>query len=165
MKLYVASSWRNTRYDKICAALREAGHEILDWRATDTAFKWSAVDTDYQEWTAEEFAAALKHPVARAGFEKDRALMEAADACVLLLPCGKSAHLEAGWFAGRGKPLFVLLDETPEAELMYGFASDLVRNVGPLLDVLAGLVPSLTPQGHGPDGEPCLGLRCPICRP
>jgi len=36
-------------------------------------------------------------------FHNDIKAMEACDACVLVLPCGRSAHTEAGWFAGRGK--------------------------------------------------------------
>lgn len=45
--------------------------------------------------------------------------MKRADACVLLLPCGNSAHLEAGWFAGQRKPVAVLCWELREPELMY----------------------------------------------
>ena len=29
--------------------------------------------------------------------------MQEADFCVLLLPCGRSAHSEAGWMKGNGK--------------------------------------------------------------
>jgi len=39
---------------------------------------------------------------------------------VLVLPCGRSAHLELGWAAGQGKRTAILLDGpqvTPE--LMY----------------------------------------------
>lgn len=45
--------------------------------------------------------------------------MKWADACVLLLPSGMSAHLEAGWFSGAGKPVAVLAPEIREPELMY----------------------------------------------
>ncbi len=31
MHLYVASSWRNTYYPEVVAALREAGHEVYDF--------------------------------------------------------------------------------------------------------------------------------------
>lgn len=136
MKLYVASSWRNERYDEVCARLREAGHELLDWRETSTAFGWSQVDPHYKAWDGPGFIRGLEHPMARAGFEKDRSLMEEADACILLLPCGKSAHLEAGWFAGQGKPLFILLDEASTAELMYGFASAVCVELEEVLPML-----------------------------
>lgn len=40
------------------------------------------------------------------------------DCCVLVLPCGRSAHLELGYAIGAGKPTFILLAEG-EPELMY----------------------------------------------
>jgi nucleoside 2-deoxyribosyltransferase len=45
--------------------------------------------------------------------------MDWADCCVLVLPCGRSAHIEAGYMAGRGKPVWVLAVEPCEPELMY----------------------------------------------
>jgi hypothetical protein len=45
--------------------------------------------------------------------------MTSCDTCVLVLPCGRSAHTEAGWFAGRGKKVIVYLPERQEPELMY----------------------------------------------
>ena len=46
--------------------------------------------------------------------------MQEADYCVLLLPCGRSAHSEAGWMKGQGKKVFVLdMSEKPTPELMY----------------------------------------------
>jgi hypothetical protein len=45
----------------------------------------------------------LEHPKAVRQFRNDIEAMEACDTCVLVLPCGRSAHTEAGWFAGRGK--------------------------------------------------------------
>jgi hypothetical protein len=54
-----------------------------------------------------------------AGFDHDFDAMKWADGCVLLLPSGMSAHLEAGWFGGAGKPVVVLAPELREPELMY----------------------------------------------
>ena len=38
---------------------------------------------------------------------------------MLVLPCGRSAHTEAGWLAGKGKRTVVYIPEMQEAELMY----------------------------------------------
>jgi hypothetical protein len=38
---------------------------------------------------------------------------------VLVLPCGRSAHLELGYAAGLGQRTAVLMLEPCEAELMY----------------------------------------------
>ena len=43
--------------------------------------------------------------------EKDMAALRSADATVLVLPCGRSAHLELGWAAGSGQRTVVLLDD------------------------------------------------------
>ena len=44
MRIYVASSWRNTHQQAIVAALREAGHDVYDFRNPrpgDKGFAWS----------------------------------------------------------------------------------------------------------------------------
>ena len=37
----------------------------------------------------------------------------------MVLPCGRSAHTEAGWMKGAGKRVIVYIPEMQEAELMY----------------------------------------------
>ena len=121
-KIYVASSWRNAYYSEVVQRLREAGHEVYDFRnppSGDVGFKWSSISEDYMAWTPEEYREQLKHPKAVRQFANDIEAMKACDACVLVLPCGRSAHTEAGWFAGRGKTVVVLIPERQEPELMY----------------------------------------------
>lgn len=48
----------------------------------------------------DEYLDALEHPLAEAGFRSDFDAMRQADVCVLVLPCGASAHSEAGWMKG-----------------------------------------------------------------
>jgi len=52
-------------------------------------------------------------------FHNDIEAMEACDVCVLVLPCGRSAHTEAGWFAGKGRTTIAYIPERQEPELMY----------------------------------------------
>lgn len=120
MKLYVASSWRNPLQPGVVARLRIAGHEVYDFRNPcegDTGFSWSEIDPDWERWTPEGYLKGVNHELARDGFKKDFDAMKWADACVLVQPCGRSAHLELGWFVGAGKPAFVVLTEG-EPELM-----------------------------------------------
>lgn len=121
MKIYLASSWRNAYQATVLAELRAAGHEVYDFRNPkpgNTGFGWrQTIDRPITD--AATLLEALAHPRAKEGFDLDFAAMKWADACVLLLPCGNSAHLEAGWFAGRGKPVAVLVPELREPELMY----------------------------------------------
>ena len=45
-KIYVASSWRNQYYPEVVKALREAGHEVYDFRNPPrggNGFRWTDV--------------------------------------------------------------------------------------------------------------------------
>lgn len=124
MKLYVATSWRNARQPLIVVTLRAAGHEVYDFRNPkegDLGFHWSQIDPDWQSWSPEQFKSALHHPLAREGFLSDMDAIKEADGGVLVMPCGRSAHLEAGCIVGSGKPLWILLSDG-EPELMYKMA-------------------------------------------
>ena len=78
----------------------------------------------------------MSHPVAEFGFKNDMEALLWADACVLLLPCGKSAHSEAGWMMGAGKPTYVLLTDKQEPELMYKLFAGVFSRVEDLLAVI-----------------------------
>ena len=76
----------------------------------------------------------MRHPLAERQFAADLEALKGADVCVLVLPCGRSAHTEAGWMAGVGKKVVVFIPEMVEPELMYklfdavvGTLDDLVR--------------------------------------
>jgi len=123
LKIYLASSWRNPHQGEVLAQLRASGHEVYDFRnpaLDNTGFHWSNVDPQLREdLTPQRLRRALAHPIAQQGFGYDVGAMRWAEGCVLLLPCGLSAHLEAGWMAGAGKPVVVLAPEIREPELMY----------------------------------------------
>lgn len=141
-KIYVASSWRNMMQSAIVTALRSVGHEVYDFKNPkpgDNGFHWSEIDGGWKSWNTDQYRQALRHPVAQDGFTSDFRAMEWADACVLVLPCGRSAHLEAGWFIGQGKPTYILMLEPSEPELMYLMASRVVLSLDELFDWLGTL--------------------------
>ena len=132
IRLYVASSWRNQEYPAVVERLRAEGFEVLDWRNPrpgDHGFQWSSIDPHWQQWTVPQYIQALEHPRATHGAGSDYAFMVRADACVLLLPCGRSAHLEAGWFIGQGKPTYIIPASGGEPELMYALADAVCQNL------------------------------------
>ncbi len=136
MKIYVASSWRNEIQQEIVRLLREAGHEVYDFknpRPGDNGFHWSEIEPNWKTWTPQQFREGLKHPVAVAGYWSDMDALEECDVCVLVLPCGRSAHLEAGWAIGAEKPTIILLAENMEPELMYLAAPFLCIDIPELL--------------------------------
>jgi hypothetical protein len=60
-----------------------------------------------------------------------------AEACVLCLPSGRSAHIEAGYFVGARKRLIVLTNGVRmEPELMYKMADLLCHRVEEVLACL-----------------------------
>ena len=64
-----------------------------------------------------------------ASFEADLEALQQADSCVLDLPCGRSAHTEAGWMAGDGKMVIAYIPETVKPELMYTLFDKVVGNL------------------------------------
>jgi hypothetical protein len=144
LKIYVASSWRNVHQPGVVAALREDGHEVYDFKKPkegDDGFHWSEIDGGWKSWSTGQFIKALDHSIAKAGFDSDMEALENADVTVLVLPCGRSAHLEAGHAAGTGKKLAILLDKnTPlEPELMYRMA-DIITDSLALVRAFCGEV-------------------------
>jgi hypothetical protein len=141
VKIYVASSWRNLVQPGIVHILRRCGHEVYDFRHPapgNDGFSWSAIDPAWQEWTPAQYRAALQHPVAREGYELDMAALRSCDACVLVLPAGRSANWEFGYAMGQGKRGVVVQFEGQEPELMYREAT-IVTAPDELMDAFGGL--------------------------
>ena len=138
MKVYVASSWRNELQPEVVRAIRAAGHEVYDFRHPEPGndgFHWSAIDPDWKGWDADQFRTALDHPVAESGFRLDMTALASADATVLVLPCGRSAHLELGFAVGCEQATCALLVEG-EPELMYKMVDHLATSIADVLDFL-----------------------------
>ena len=138
-KIYLSSSWRNPYQPLVVKALREAGHEVYDFRnpsSGDEGFKWKNVDGLWEKWSNDDYINALNHPVAERGFKNDFDAMAWADVCILLLPCGRSAHSEAGWMQGAGKPTYVILTEKQEPELMYKLFAGIFTKIEDLISSL-----------------------------
>ena len=143
-KIYLASSWRNPNQPRAVEMLRAAGHEVYDFRnppSGSPGFAWTAIDEDWPFWSPAKFIQRLRHPIARQGFKFDKEGLDWCDTCVLLLPCGRSAHLEAGYAIGQGKPTLIVLDNDKfEPELMYLFADEIVPDISDMLFGLDGLI-------------------------
>ena len=121
-KIYVASSWRNEFYPEVVKSLRAEGYDVYDFRnppSGDKGFKWENVDLNYMNWTPQEYRDQLNCTLAKRQFGNDIEAMKSCDTCILVLPCGRSAHTEAGWFAGTGKKVIAYIPTKQEPELMY----------------------------------------------
>jgi hypothetical protein len=143
-RIYLASSWRNPSQPYMVKWLRTRGHEVYDFTdrgASLTAgtqecrgFDWQQIGApfDLSSWKFDEFRAKLtSNPLAAAGYLSDLRYMEWADTCMLLLPCGRSAHLELGYMIGRGKRSIIHCPNEEafvEPELMYLLSAQMTRN-------------------------------------
>ena len=139
-RIYVASSWRNEFCPEVVVALRAAGHEVYDFRnppSGDGGFNWMDVDPNYMDWSPQEYREQLHCEKAERQFKNDIKAMKSCDICVLVLPCGRSAHTEAGWFAGQGKKTIAYLPTKQGPELMYKLFDDVVCSLDELVDSLS----------------------------
>ena len=125
LNIYLASSWKNPHQPEDLAVLLDAGFSVYDFRNPcdgDAGFSWSSIEPDWRtKWPKDPkaFAEGLRHPIAENGFALDMQAIDSASVCVLCLPAGNSAHLEAGFMVARGAPLIVIAHEGFEPELMY----------------------------------------------
>jgi len=124
VNIYVASSWRNEHQPEVVRILREFGHEVYDFRNPPggTGFSWRQVSGAYVPGapvSGELEIEMIEHPIAAAGYASDIGALNAADALVYVLPCGRSASWEFGYAMAQGKECFVLWIGDHEPELMF----------------------------------------------
>lgn len=121
--IYLIGSLRNPAIPELAKQIRkETGHEVFDdWFAAGPT-----ADDSWQEYEKSKgvsYDNALSGYAARHVFDFDLHHLNRSDAAVLVLPAGKSGHLELGYCRGSGKRCFVLFDKEPERwDVMYQFA-------------------------------------------
>lgn len=113
--IYLIGSLRNESVLRAAAALRNEETEVFEnWYSAgpEADDYWR----DYERSRGHTYQQALDNHSAKNVYAFDRFHLNRAHAGVLVLPAGRSGHLEAGWLAGQGKPVFVLLDSEGEPE-------------------------------------------------
>ena len=127
LKVYIASSWRNEEHQQLVALMRAHGFDVYDFRNAETATTWAKMGLPHL-WSTSDFLQCLKHPEAERAFQSDDKALRDCDICILALPCGRSAHLEAGLAMGAGKFTLIYLGDKwdGEPELTYKMADGIV---------------------------------------
>jgi len=135
--VYVASSWNNTFQPAIVAACRAAGITTYDFK-DEQGFHWTEVRPGYKDdnHRLADYRMMLQHPRAKLGFMRDMDAMKASERCILVLPSGRSSHLEAGWFIGKARPTAIFVAEYEGPDLMYKMADLITDDMMELLDWL-----------------------------
>lgn len=136
--IYLIGSLRNPQIPIIAQQLREDGHEVFDdWYAAGPQAddRWR----DYEIARGHSFLQALRGHAARHVFAFDREHLQRCDTAILILPAGKSGHLELGIALGQGKSGFVLVDDPERWDVMYQFATGVFDNLETLRMYIAPL--------------------------
>ena len=120
--VYIIGSLRDERIVALGKRLREeAGVEVFDdWHAAGPIAddSWQK----YETLRGRSYKEALRGYAAEHVFEFDHTHLRRATHVVLMLPCGKSGHIELGYAVGQGKRAYVLFDKEPERwDQMYQF--------------------------------------------
>ena len=139
-KIYIASSWKNvSQVRELASYLRNEGFEVDDF-TDDTrgrfVFHYDEL-ANLQELDAISF---LQNDPARRAFIEDKKMIDWADAVILLLPAGRSAHLEAGYAKGSGKRLIIYQPgrfPPGEFDVMYGFADLITTSLSDVITFLS----------------------------
>lgn len=140
MKIYIIGSLRNPRVLEVAKALRALGHDVFDdWMSAgpETDDRWM----DYERQRGRTFREALNGYHAQHAFKLDKRHLDECDVAVLVMPAGKSAHLELGYVIGDGNKLgYILMDGEPERfDIMYNFADDVFVSLEELIVRIAEL--------------------------
>ncbi len=137
MKIYLIGSLRDKRIPEIANAIREkTGHEVFDdWfapgaRADD---HWR----DYETARGRTYVQALRGYAATHIYKFDKHHIDDSEIGVLVLPSGRSAHLELGYMIGKGKPGYVLMDNPDRWDVMYQFATGIAFSMDELMEMLS----------------------------
>lgn len=122
--IYLVGALKNYEVPKVGNYLRTLGFDVFDdwWSASDDADSW--LQSYYKErgFTHKQM---LNSYASKHVFAFDFHHLNRADIGVLVMPAGKSGHLELGYLIGQGKPGYILFDEEPERyDQMHQFAKD-----------------------------------------
>jgi nucleoside 2-deoxyribosyltransferase len=134
--IYLIGSLRNPAIASVAEAVEHVlGCECFaSWAAAsptaDDAWR------DYERARGNTYEEALRGHAATHVFDFDREHIERADAGLLVLPAGRSGHLELGFMLGQGKPGWILRDDPERWDVMYRFATGVAPTREALFDMM-----------------------------
>ena len=110
---YLIGSLSNQRIIEIENLLNKTGIETFaQWMASGPE-----ADQHWKNYGARRgwsYTQTLKSDFVQTAFNFDYSHMIQSEGCVLVMPAGKSAHCEFGWFVGQSKKAYILFDGEPD---------------------------------------------------
>lgn len=165
-RIYVSSSWHNeAEQQKLVDILRQNGHKVYDFTRPKGILEknvWEEQNINVDGCDFEDFKNAINNEEVMKRFSSHRDAMLCADTCILLLPCGRSSHVEAGFMAGMNKRVIVYNPQKKwEPELMYGLFDYGTSDIDDLLEAIAEPVPGVCQVCGCTDDNPCFNEDIP----
>ena len=126
--IYLIGSMRNPKVPQIANRLRHRGFDVFDdWHATGPAS--DELRQKYEQKRGRSYIDAMKGVHAVNVFNLDKHHLDTCDVAVMVLPAGRSAHLELGYKCGIGHKAYILMPGEPNRfDVMYGFANAIFFN-------------------------------------
>lgn len=132
-EIYIIGSLRNDKVPRLANTLREKGIPCFD--------SWYAVGPEADDyWRDYEIGKGCGYVEALGGyagqhtFQFDLLHLNRCGGAVMVMPAGRSGHLELGYMIGRGKPGWILFEEPPERfDVMHNFATQVFFNEDDLI--------------------------------
>lgn len=134
--VYVIGALKNENIPVIANKIRKLGYDVFDdWYSAgpeaDDYFN------DYRQKRGMNYKDALNSFAAKHIFNFDKSHLDRSDIVILVMPAGKSGHLELGYAIGKGKKGYILFDKEPERlDQMHQFADEIFLNETDLLKKL-----------------------------
>ena len=117
MALAVALEYEGLEVDAFCRAIDDR-----------FSFHWSEFVDDEIELMNYDAINFINAPMVQRAFNEDKKWLDWANCVIMLMPCGRSSHLEAGYGKGQGKLLYIYGGfPKGEFDVMYRFADGLYR--------------------------------------
>ena len=122
--VYIIGSLRNEKIPLLSNDIRKLGFEVFDdWFSPGPEADefWRK----YEKTRGSSYKQALNNYAGKHIFEFDKHHIDRASIGILVMPAGRSGHLELGYMIGQGKPCFVFFEEEPDRwDIMYQFANN-----------------------------------------
>lgn len=134
--IYIAGSLKNWEVVTLTNELEKLGFDVFsEWLTPGPTADEHLLE--YAKQRGWDYKQTLNSYAATHVFEFDKYHLDRADILILLMPAGKSAHTELGYFRGHGKPAYILFDTPPDrVDVMHKFASDIFLNRDELIQEL-----------------------------
>jgi len=121
--IYIIGSLRNPQIPNVANDLRQLGWDVFDdWYAAgpEADDYWQK----YEKGRGRTYEEALNGYAANHVPRYDHSHLDRCSVGLLVLPAGRSGHLELGYILGQGKPGYILLAGEPDRfDVMYRLAT------------------------------------------